>query len=252
MGYKTSSALINLSSITFLLVVLVGLASLTYLSRKMSQEGPSKTQCEKIGCSSYGPILFADLMFLIVTFCCTISIYVEDRDGGSEGETNYQVAIAVLCATTLFLFGFYGYFVWQAKTLETQAVKKRFGAVFENLSLKPFSGRLSLSYQLFTLARRISLAFVMTFAKWSLLGQLLFMNFCSTLCIGIICHVRPYASKADNRLELFTEFTILLLYSLCLTQTDYVSDPEGRNVSGWLIIGLISLFVITTFGYLLF
>lgn len=76
------------------------------------------------------------------------------------------------------------------------------------------------------------------------------MNYSSILCIAVICAVRPYRLVSDNRLELWTEFTILLLFSLCLTQTDYVREQEGKNAMGWVIIGLLTLHIVSTFGFL--
>lgn len=168
LGYETSSALINLSSIAFLLVVMVGLVTLIDLGGLLAPKDRQKTQLEKASRSN-GAILFIDLVFLIVTFCCVMSIYMEDQRV-LEGETNHQVAIALLCLMNASILSLYTYLLvsTKAKPLSSLQVKKRFGAAYANLSLENHSGRLSLGYQLFTFARRVALAFVLTFAKWSM------------------------------------------------------------------------------------
>ena len=50
-------------------------------------------------------------------------------------------------------------------------------------------------------------------------------------------------------MELWNEFTILLIYGQILAQTDFVEDPEKRLDSGWYLIYLITVNVMTNFGY---
>lgn len=47
---------------------------------------------------------------------------------------------------------------------------------------------------------------------------------------------------------MWNEYTILLIYCLCLTQTDFVDNVRGRKVMGWSLIGLISLNIVINFG----
>lgn len=58
-------------------------------------------------------------------------------------------------------------------------------------------------------------------------------------------------SKADRRMELWNEFTILLIYGQVMAQTDFVEDPEKRLDSGWYLIWLLTASVVTNFGYVL-
>lgn len=53
-------------------------------------------------------------------------------------------------------------------------------------------------------------------------------------------------------MELWNEFNILLLYGQILTQADFVDDPQSRIAAGWALIGLITLCVVTNFGYVLY
>lgn len=52
-------------------------------------------------------------------------------------------------------------------------------------------------------------------------------------------------------MELWNEFTILLIYGQVMAQTDFVEDPEKRLDSGWYLIWLLTASVVTNFGYVL-
>ena len=67
--------------------------------------------------------------------------------------------------------------------------------------------------------------------------------------IGI---VRPLDGKGANRLEILNEYTILLLYCICVTQTNFVEDVRGRMAMGWALITLISLNILTNFGLMFY
>lgn len=71
------------------------------------------------------------------------------------------------------------------------------------------------------------------------------------MVISFIGIVRPLNSTIGNRLELANEYTILLLYCHCITQTDFVEDPAGRSAMGWSLIALISLNIAMNFGVMI-
>ena len=63
--------------------------------------------------------------------------------------------------------------------------------------------------------------------------------------VGIL---KPFNQTRGNGIEIWNEYTILLIYCHCLTQTDFVEDIKGRLVMGWSLIGLISLNILINFG----
>lgn len=69
--------------------------------------------------------------------------------------------------------------------------------------------------------------------------------------ISFIGIVRPFNSAIGNRLELANEYTILLLYCHCITQTDFLQDPVGRGAMGWSLIALFSLNIILHLGVMI-
>ena len=77
------------------------------------------------------------------------------------------------------------------------------------------------------------------------------MNFCSIILLFYVGRFRPFASNWENILELLNEYTILVLYCIAITQTDFVSKMAGRNAMGWLMIAIISLNILLNFGSIL-
>ena len=63
--------------------------------------------------------------------------------------------------------------------------------------------------------------------------------------------VRPFPSRSENSVEMANEYTILLLFCHCVTQTEFVVDPRGRWATGWTLIGLIALNMTLNLVYIL-
>ena len=62
---------------------------------------------------------------------------------------------------------------------------------------------------------------------------------------------RPFDTTNTNRLQLASEFSVLVIYSLYLTLTDLVMDIESRSLAAWCIIGTISLVILVNYGFTL-
>ena len=62
---------------------------------------------------------------------------------------------------------------------------------------------------------------------------------------------RPYLSNWENILDMLNEFTILLLYSHLITQTDFVIDIAGCYIMGWSLICVICLNIGVNLGNIL-
>ena len=77
------------------------------------------------------------------------------------------------------------------------------------------------------------------------------MNFGSIILLFFVGQFRPLASNRENILDMLNEYTILLLYSIVITQTDFVPEIAARNVMGWLMITIICLNILLNFGNIL-
>ena len=54
---------------------------------------------------------------------------------------------------------------------------------------------------------------------------------------------RPLQSNFANNMEILNEMTILFALYLVMCYTDFVGEPETRNICGWAFIGVISIFL---------
>ena len=190
-------------------------------------------------------ITFIDASFLILGVCCAVNIY-QVYTGVASKNFSYYFAICAIFSYNPYLLGLLGYLCRKFPHLQTQQVKNKVGSAYADLDLK--KGRSVLVFMVLSYTRRVALCFVITFGRTSMVAQLFFTNFCSLLIIGYLGLVRPFNSVSGNRLELLNEYTILLLYCHCVTQTDFVEDPNGRKVAGWSLIALISINIIVNFG----
>ena len=85
------------------------------------------------------------------------------------------------------------------------------GAAYENLAVST-NGQPVLAFWFFSFVRRLAIAYVITFGRYSLVSQLFFVSFSTIFMIFLIGFTRPYTEKTENIIELVNEFTYLLIY----------------------------------------
>ena len=100
--------------------------------------------------------------------------------------------------------------------LRRSKVKKRVGAAYDGLATIK-AGRLAIVFIVLSFVRMIALSLILTYGRRSQDAQKIFMNFGSIFMLCFIGYVRPFKSIWQNQLEMANEFTILLLYCLCIT-----------------------------------
>ena len=181
--------------------------------------------------------------------CCAINIHQVDK-GVANKNSSYYFAICAISSVFLYMITLIWYLLNKFGKLDSQPIKNRVGAAYTHLAVSK-AGRSVLSFLLLQFGRRIALALTITFAQSVIVAQLFFMNFCSILLLIFVGYFRPLARNWDNTLDLLNEYTILVLYCIIITQSDFVSEMTGRNVMGWLIIVIISLSILLNFGSIL-
>ena len=77
------------------------------------------------------------------------------------------------------------------------------------------------------------------------------MNFGSILLLIFVGQYRPLASNWENILDLLNEYTILVLFCIVITQTDFVLKIVVRGAMGWSLIALISISIVLNFSNIL-
>jgi len=60
--------------------------------------------------------------------------------------------------------------------------------------------------------------------------------------ITLVGHTKPYKLSANNRIEIFNEFNLLLVNYHLTCLTDLVQDGDTRYLIGWIMI------IVTIFG----
>ena len=216
-GYETSDSILNSGPITIIIILAPFLILLLYLLSRFCCfqrcRAYFKSQLEKTFFNRV--IIFVDSSFLILGVSCTVNIYQVYVGVISKNFSYYFAIFAIVCYIPYLLVLLF-YLCREFPKLETERMKKRVGNSYVDFDLKG-AGRSALVYMAISYSRRVALCFVITFGRSSIVAQLLFTNFCSLLIITFIGIMKPFKTKTLNRLELFNEYTILLLYCHCVT-----------------------------------
>lgn len=127
-------------------------------------------------------------------------------------------------------------------------MQDRIGYAYKEMSHKKEKGNYTIGKLIASHLRIYGLAFIITFSSEVLSIQSIFIVYSSLLLITIMGVGKPFASPSIARVEIANEFFILVLFSFILCQTDLVPQIEGRNMTGWIIIGLTCAFIVVNFG----
>ena len=100
--------------------------------------------------------------------------------------------------------------------------------------------------------RIYGITYVLTFASQMLIAQVYYIVASSLILIALMGLTRPFEQPTTSRLEIANEFVILVLISQLLCQTDLVTYPGGKHITGWAIIVITSLTIVVNFGYILY
>ena len=101
------------------------------------------------------------------------------------------------------------------------------------------------------IGRRMLLGGIITFGEGNPLVQFLFVHFSSLFLIALIGLLRPLETRSAHRIELGSEFLILVLFCQFLCHTNLVSNMDVRYYIGWSIVAIISASIFFNFGNVL-
>lgn len=129
----------------------------------------------------------------------------------------------------------------------SKPLKERFGDLYEGFKCEQ---KHCLQFPYFFLLRRLVLAYTVIFLAEYLFLQISLTFICSTALIIYFIHFKPYRDMFMNQIELFNEFTILMLVYFLWGFTDNVSDPELKWNFGMLYSVIIFFSLLINIGSL--
>ena len=106
-------------------------------------------------------IQFVEGTLLTICVCCMINIY-QVHNGTIKTNSSYYLALGLIATAGVYLVALIVYLNCKFSKLETEPVKIRVGAAYQNLAVSE-SGRSVLGYIFLSFGRRIALAVVITF-----------------------------------------------------------------------------------------
>jgi hypothetical protein len=70
--------------------------------------------------------------------------------------------------------------------------------------------------------------FMQKYVYWSLI----MVNFQAIMMVLLVGHIKPFSRQSDNRIELYNEFSTLVVNYHLMCFTDFVSEVDTRELVG--------------------
>lgn len=153
-----------------------------------------------------------------------------------------------------FLISFIGFSFWIAKSNvdgdDQEEFEKKFGIIYARVNFQKSSW--SKYYFTATMARKLLFVFIpLIFANADKVFPLQFGLFLSVLYTILIAKLDAVESKTEWKVELLSEYLILILFYHLMMFTDFVQDLETQYDSGYSYIAMIAFLVLINLIYII-
>jgi len=251
LGYETLQFVYNTGSIGLVIFFFLPFSITVYLLRFLPFE-----VCEKYSERKSGKIFFGEFfaffiesyLILAVCFCINLTNMKWAHDDDHKVRTfGVNLNIVLTYVFTVLLIGmpivvaFTSTKYFEELTQDSKK-KERYGKFIEELNTKR-NGKMVILYPVFNQVRKLSLAFTVVFLQRNPYFSLFSVNFQILFMIILVGLTKPFAKKRDNAVDMFNEFTLLVINYHLMSLTDWVSDGDTREVIGWSMIA-VTLFSI--------
>lgn len=248
-GYEFSDSILAMGTVfivlVFLPVCIVALALLSYACcfdklRKFFRRQLDKTLFNRI-------ITFVDSSLLVMSTCAWINVYQVWR-GTIEYSMSYYTSVVILALIFVYLIALIGYLYAKRRVLHSDdSVKLRVGQIYEGYATHRAAAS-TIAIIFCSASRRMLLSSVLTFGANNQLVQFAFIHFSSVLLLSMIGMLEPFDSRGTHRLEIFNEYSVMLLFNLFMCHTDIVPFLDVRYNVGWGIICFTSAVIALNFS----
>jgi hypothetical protein len=121
--------------------------------------------------------------------------------------------------------------------VDSKEYKNKYGSYFTNV--ETYRKPRALHYTTLFLLRRLFIALVIVYLRFSVVMQVLLAVHSSLLMLTWLIQVRPMESDSKNYLEMANEFLICVLGYFGFLFTDFVGDPGTKYMFGYAYIGIL-------------
>ena len=216
-GYESANVITNLG-IPFYVILLFPLVVLCLflLSRCKCCGSVSRFAKRHLDRTFFnGIIMFIDGSFLLISVCCLIHIY-QVREGAYDSTgPSYYLACGFLLCSIPYILVLVGYLCHKFPMLRSEKLMRRVGDAYSTLAVKN-GNRIILGQLVLSFVRSLALSLTITYGRYSATTQRVFMSYAPLFMIGFTAMVRSHKEPLEDRLELFNEFTMLVLYGHCI------------------------------------
>ena len=161
--------------------------------------------------------------YLDICICAALNwLFVAgDKDSLRWDSTFYVVNNATLILLTLAVIGFpFWVIIFYCKSFarwQQEDFAEKYGAALEGYDIRH---RSIVGYPVIFMARRFALTLVVTLGRQYLFAQIAVMFVFATLQVGFLTTFRPFTEPLLMKLDVFNEFTTVVLVDLLVVLSD--------------------------------
>ena len=174
--------------------------------------------------------------YAILVLCCFVALgHLDFRSWG-------LVIQSLACFVYAFIILFMPIFIVRLFTkshgeLTNKNMTNRYGLLYENLQIS--RGPKIYAQPLWFLLRRIILGFSVTWTSELLIVQIYLISSQTIVAVYILYYIKPFASNAEMRLEVFNEIILMLLLYMIICFSCWGPEIDVQYQLGYLAIALV-------------
>ena len=164
-----------------------------------------------------------------------------DFEGDFNDKANVIYSMTFLLIIFLFPFFLAVLYCCKRKQLDRTAFRNKYGGPLDGL--KRHHKQRLIFYVVLYLARRFGFVFFLVNTEGSFLLSMASAILTTEISMSFLLMTRPFDTQFRNFIEVFNEAVLFIILFLTLCFTDVMS-PEGQEVIGFYLIGLIGLYLL--------
>jgi hypothetical protein len=177
---------------------------------------------------------FISETYILLAVCAALNLFYFNFDtfGNAVNSLVAVVILVIVIGMPFFVRCFYGNRrnvnkIWN----QEPDFMNKYGSIIKPLNMHRH-GRRVLSYLYVGMARKLWLVYMIVFLQEEVYWSLIMVNFQSVLMVMVVGETKPFLRKYENHLELFNEFSTLVVNYHLMMFTNFVPDLDTREQIG--------------------
>ena len=249
LGYDTHNPIITLRTLmvlqvfyVFRLLILFGVL----YPLKTFLVGRSRVYFKKMYKKLKATLIFSEI--LAILFGSLIELLIAGSlfqstpdDNPNRNALNYIISIYFIVTPVIVIPGlFFWMFTKNLNRIKSNTFQKRWGVLTDELSMQRPT---EITFYLMYCLRRVFFVGLSVVFVNTPVFQVIGINLLNLVMLIYIAQIQPFKGRFRNRIELFNDFGQINISFFLALFTPFMTNPEVQDDYGWLVVGLVSLFM---------